>query len=170
MDKLEDRYLSPQIVMANRFVNYPKPDWKIAILCFRDFIGCDAIVKCFNAKPLDGFKVFYGIDAHETKNQVFECEINEVKIGIITRLSWGGPQAAILVEELSYLGVQYVIGYGAAGSINMNFNKGDLVIGTKSLVTDGTSYTYKNDKKSLHCSDELLLITKEETSKPELRK
>jgi uridine phosphorylase len=159
---IDNRYLSPAIVMKNRFANNPKPDWKIAILCFRDFIGCEILINTFKAKPVQGYKVFYGIDSNETERQVFESDLLGLKIGIITRLSWGGPQAAILVEELTQMGVQYIIGYGAAGSIDGDISKGDLVIGTRSLNTDGTSKTYLPDKHVLFCNKELLQITREE--------
>ncbi|MDF2645878.1 MAG: hypothetical protein K0Q73_1683 [Paenibacillus sp.] len=165
MNTIDDRYLSPELVMNNRFISHHKPKWKVAILCFRDFVGCDIIIKTFNAKPIEGYKVFYGIDANETQRQVFEAESNGVNIGIITRLSWGGPQAAILVEELSHLGVKYIIGYGAAGSIDRDINKGDQVIGIKSLVTDGTSRSYVRDKQELFCDEELLNITMNEAIK-----
>lgn len=148
--------------MDNRFENNPKPDWKIAILCFRDYIGCEVIINSFNATPVRGYKVFYGIDSHESKRQVFEAEISGQKIGIITRLSWGGPQAAILVEELSYLGVAYILGYGGAGSIDGDIYKGDLVVGTRSIVSDGTSRVYTPDKQELLCNNEMLLFVMEE--------
>ncbi len=43
MESIGDRYLSPEGVMTNRFANHPKPEWKVAILCFRDYIGCEII-------------------------------------------------------------------------------------------------------------------------------
>lgn len=162
MKNIQDRYLNPELVMNNRFDNHLKPEWKIAILCFRDYVGCDVIIKAFNAKPIKGYKVFYGIDAGETHKQVFEAEIDGNKICIITRLSWGGPQAAILVEELSHLGTEYIIGYGVAGSIDKVLNKGDQVIGIESLITDGTSRCYVDGRVALFCNEELLNLTRDE--------
>jgi len=151
--------------MINRFTNNPKPDWKIAILCFRDYIGCEILTSTFNATPIKGYKVFYGIDSNETERQVFEADISGHKVGIITRLSWGGPQAAILVEELTHLGVQYIIGYGAAGSIDEEISKGELVVGVRSLNTDGISKMYLPDKLEFLCNNEILQITREVAKK-----
>lgn len=162
MKSINDRYLSPELVMDNRFVNNPKPNWKVAILCFRDYIGCEIIVNHFSATPIRGYKVFYGIDSQESERQIFEAEILGHKVGIITRLSWGGPQAAILVEELTHLGVDYIIGYGAAGSINSEINKGDLVVGIRSIISDRTSRIYVPEKQELFCNNEMLKITVEE--------
>ncbi|URN93799.1 MAG: hypothetical protein NAG76_18505 [Candidatus Pristimantibacillus lignocellulolyticus] len=165
MEIIDDRYLSPKSVMINCFMNNPKPDWKIVILCFRDYIGCEILTNTFNATPIKGYKIFYGIDANETERQVFEADIFGQKIGIVTRLSWGGPQAAILVEELTHLGVQYIIGYGAAGSIDGEIKKGELIVGLRSLNTDGISNIYLPEKKELLCNIELLQIAREESIK-----
>ncbi|WP_237179037.1 phosphorylase family protein [Paenibacillus sp. MMS18-CY102] len=160
---IDERYLTPAQVMAYRFKQDPKPNWKIAILCFREYIGCEMITDFFQATPISGYKMFYGIDAHETQRQVFEAEVDGQKIGIITRLSWGGPQAAILVEELAFLGVETIIGYGAAGSIDATIRQGDLVIGIESLNSDGTSRSYLPEKRIFTCDQELLRIVREET-------
>lgn len=161
MSDLTNRYVTPEAVMVNRFKKGPKPDWQIAILCFRDFIGCDFMVHTMKAKPVYGYKVFYGIDANETHQQVFEAEIDGKRIGIITRLSWGGPQAAILVEELSHMGIAYILGYGAAGSIDQGVHKGDLILGTTSFITDGTSRSYLPDREVVYCDQDLLDIIQE---------
>ena len=58
MSDLTNRYLTPEAVMVNRFKKGPKPDWQIAILCFRDFIGCDIMVQYNEGKAsswLQGF-------------------------------------------------------------------------------------------------------------------
>lgn len=156
-----DRFLKPELVMRSRFASNPIPQWEAAILCFRNRQGCDILVNKFNAKPIEGYKVFYGIDATETSRQVFEAEINGIKVGIITRLSWGGPQAAIIVEELAFIGVKYILGYGTAGSINKTIGKGQQVVGVKSLITDGTSKSYVSDRAELLGNSDLINITKE---------
>jgi uridine phosphorylase len=156
-----NRYLSPGKVMTTRFSNNDIPLWKIAILCFRDSVGCEVLINKYKAKPFGNYKVFYGIDAHESEQQIFEAEINGVKVGIITRLCWGGPQAAILVEELSYLGVQNIIGYGEAGSIKAGIPKGSQIVAIKGLVSDGTSKSYIKDKLLIGCNNELLDILRD---------
>lgn len=112
-----DRYITPEAVMKHRFQTNPRPVWDVAVICFRDYKGSQILVKTFNASPL-GYKVLYGIEEFDGAPVVYEAELLGKRVGIITRCNWGAPQAAILVEELIELGVKYIIGYGAAGSIS----------------------------------------------------
>ena len=115
MSDLTNRYLTPEAVMVNRFKKGPKPDWQIAILCFRDLIGCDIMVHSMKAKPVHGYKVFMGLMRTQTHQQVFEAEIGGKRIGIITRLSWGGPQAAILWKNCLIWVLRTSLGTGQQG-------------------------------------------------------
>jgi len=131
------RYITPEQIMRGRFADGQRPDWSAAILCFRDRSGSDALVRELRAKPL-GSKVLWGMD---------ECLTHQVEargqhVGVIARCEWGGPQTAIVVEELAHLGVRSVIGLGMAGSIVERLPKGSLVIAASALVTDGTSRHY----------------------------
>src|SRR5262249_62179638 len=67
------------------------------------------------------------------------------RIVLVTHCLWGGPQTAILVEELAAFGVRDVIGFGVAGSVVDILPKGTQVIATKALATDGTSRAYTGD-------------------------
>jgi len=60
----------------------------------------------------------------------------------VSRCLWGGPQTAILVEELAALGVRIVIGYGVAGSLVADLPKGTQIVAASGVVTDGTSRAY----------------------------
>lgn len=146
-----DRFITPEIVMKNRFQMNPRPSWDMAIICFRDFKGSQILVEKFNAIPL-GYKVLYGIEEFEGAPVVLEAEILGKRVGIITRCNWGAPQAAILVEELSTMGVRHIIGYGAAGSINTNLIQGTQLIVGSALCNDGTSKTYNKDARYVNGS------------------
>ena len=74
---------------------------------------------------------------------VYECEYASTSIGIVTCCIWGGPQAAILVEELSALNVSTVIGFGCAGSISPEISHGTQIFVDRALATDGTSKAYR---------------------------
>jgi uridine phosphorylase len=71
-----------------------------------------------------------------------ELAIGHAKVGVIARCEWGGPQTAILVEELAYIGVTRIIGIGAAGSIDPAIPKGSQVVAQTALTSDGTSQAY----------------------------
>lgn len=129
-------YITPDIIVKQRLGKNPIPNWDIAILCFHGEKRSDMLVSAFNAKQL-GYKVFdrCGI------NDACECIINEKKVGIITCCAGGGTIGNI-IEELAYMGVKYVIGYGAAASIDKDIAKGTQVIVVDTLNTDGTSKVY----------------------------
>jgi len=61
---------------------------------------------------------------------------------LVTHCLWGGPQTAILVEELTALGVREIIGFGVAGSLMDTLPKGTQIVATHALATDGTSRAY----------------------------
>lgn len=54
----------------------------------------------------------------------------------------GGPSAAIAVEELGKLGVEWIIRIGSSGSLKENVDIGSLVIVTGAIRDDGTSKGY----------------------------
>jgi len=127
--------------MQYRFLEHPRPRWDFAVICFRDYTGSQILIKAFDARPL-GYKAVYGMEEFPGAPFVYEAEIHGRRIGLVTRCNWGGPQAAIVVEELAAMGVKQLVGYGAAGAI-----RGDLPRGTQLLVssapgTDGTSKIY----------------------------
>jgi uridine phosphorylase len=54
----------------------------------------------------------------------------------------GAPGAAILIEELHYLGLQQFVLVGAAGVLDASIARGDAVVVEKALRDEGTSYHY----------------------------
>ena len=136
------RYIDPKTITSNRFDrNRPRPEWDSAIICFRDRTGSDILVDAFGAKPF-GSKVFWGMEESPEYPFVYECEYASKSIDIVSRCIWGGPQAAILVEELSALDVPTVIGFGCAGSISPEISHGTQIFVDRALATDGTSKAY----------------------------
>lgn len=68
--------------------------------------------------------------------------INAEKDVIVVRIYPGSPLAAATVEELSSLGVKRILLLGTAGAINPNASFNDLVLCSKALRDEGTSYHY----------------------------
>ncbi len=54
----------------------------------------------------------------------------------------GGPSAAIVVEELSQLGVHTIIRVGTCGGISEKVEAGDVVIAASAIRCDGTTKEY----------------------------
>lgn len=104
------RYITPEAIVKERFANNPPPAWKTAILCFRDYTRSMRIVQQSGAKSL-GRHVLWGLDRTQNEEFVYEILFAGKSVGLITRCIWGGPQAAILVEELAYLGIENIISW-----------------------------------------------------------
>lgn len=136
------RYISPEMVMSKRFAVASPPRWRAAVLCFRDCIGSRELVRAFDAEPYDG-KVLWGMEAANDPPFIYEAMIGGEAVGLVTRCLWGGPQAAILVEELAALGCRRLLGIGAAGAIDGGLSQGDQLYVARALPTDGTSRSYQ---------------------------
>ena len=135
------RYITPKIIIKHRLAERPKPHWDIAVLCFRGPLGSEAIVQRLNATPV-GYKTLWGMDESTDLPYVHETEVGGTRICVVSRCVWGGPQAAILVEELAHLGVTRIVGFGAAGSLVPDLPKGTQVVASTAIATDGTSHAY----------------------------
>lgn len=136
-------FITPEVLMRGRFDYNAQPQWKTAILCFRDLEGSRLLVRGLGARPL-GYQVLSGMDEFPGNPSPFAHEITfrQANVGVIARCGWGGPQTAILVEELAYIGVTKIIGIGAVGSIDPAILKGSQVVAQVALTSDGTSKAY----------------------------
>ena len=61
---------------------------------------------------------------------------------LVTSTGIGGPSAAIVMEELSAIGVKTFIRVGTCGGIHMDVKSSDIVIATSAIRIDGTSREY----------------------------
>jgi uridine phosphorylase len=135
------RYITPEALMELRFRDRERPIWDVAVLCFRGRHGSGALVQKLGARPV-GRKVLYALEESSEHPHVYEAAVGGSAIVVVAGCLWGGPQTAILVEELACLGVRSVIGYGVAGSLVADLPKGTQVVAASGIVTDGTSRAY----------------------------
>lgn len=139
---MDRRYITPERVIAGRFRNEADiPQWDVGVLCFRDAKGSRALVEALRAVPV-GRKVFWGVEETAELPAVYAAKMEGKSVVIATGCIWGGPQAAILVEELSAMGVKHVVGYGAAGSLDASLPQGTQVVVGSAPAMDGTSRQY----------------------------
>lgn len=68
---------------------------------------------------------------------------------------YGGPVCATVIEEMAYLGVKHVIGYGYSGSLRQKIMVGDIVLASSGIVSDGTSREY-SEESEVEASDILM--------------
>jgi len=135
------RYIEPKALVTRRLAGKPAPRWKVAVMAFRDHPGTKILVKEFKARPF-GRRVLYSLDQDPSHPEVFEARMGKHRVGVVGYCDWGGPMAAILVEELAALGVKYIIGYGACGALARDLPRGAQVVADRALPTDGTSRAY----------------------------
>jgi uridine phosphorylase len=138
------RYITPDAIMCSRFGDNPHPQWDAAVLCFRSHEGSRLIAQALGAEPL-GHKVLWGMDEVPAYPLAHEFTVGKARVGLIACCLWGGPQTAIMVEELAHLGVRYLIGIGAAGSIAADLPRSTQIVATVALTTDGTSRAYVDE-------------------------
>ena len=136
------RYIAPDKCIQSRLGERSPPAWECALLVFRDFPSSKVALDLFAPVAPVRYRMLYNITSADFEPFVFEAEAGGRSIAIVTRCVWGGPQAAILVEELAALGVGTIVGYGVAGSINPELAQGSFVVAESALPTDGTTKSY----------------------------
>lgn len=77
----------------------------------------------------------------------------------------GGPSAAIAVEELKKIGVEWMIRIGSSGSLKEDVHVGDLVLVTGAIRDDGTSRGYIEPEFPAIADYTLLSLLKEKAEK-----
>jgi uridine phosphorylase len=135
------RYITPEALLRLRFGDPPWPSWDVAVLCFRGAGGSGALVHKLGARPV-GRKILYALEESADRPFVYETTLGAQRIVLVQRCLWGGPQTAILVEELACLGVRVIVGFGVAGSLVEALPKGAQIAAVGAVVTDGTSRAY----------------------------
>ncbi len=136
------RYITPECCIENRLDGRPPPTWDVAFLLYRDYPSSQQVLRTFdNVRPVR-YRMLYNMTHPEFEPFVFEDDIDGKTIAVVTRVVWGGPQTAILVEELASIGVDFFLGYGNAGSIDPDIPHGTLVVAESAIPSDGTSRSY----------------------------
>ena len=135
-------YIIPEACIKYRLKDRPAPKWSAAFLVHRDYPSSQQVLQAFeNVRPVQ-YRMLYNTTHPEFEPSVFEADVAGQTIVIVTRVVWGGPQTAILVEELASIGVGVFLGYGIAGSIDRELPQGSLVVVESALPTDGASKAY----------------------------
>jgi uridine phosphorylase len=138
-----NRHIAPAEALRKRLRADPPPRWKIALLCFRPYPHSQPIIDALDALPYGA--TVLSMEESAAMPRVYQATVHGVEVVILRGQIWGGPQTAILVEELAAVGVETVVGQGVAGSIDEAIGVGDQVVGARALPTDGTSASYLTD-------------------------
>jgi len=152
------RYITPEKCIQSRLDGRSPPAWESALLVFRDFPSSKVVLDAFAPVTPIRYRMLYNITSAEFEPFVFEAEAGGRSIAIVTRCVWGGPQTAILVEELAALGIRTIVGYGVAGSLGSDLAQGSFIVAKSALPTDGTTKSYRANTLE-HADPELLHAT-----------
>lgn len=150
------RYIDPQRFIQKRFADREKPNWRVAVIYFVGLESSGILVSKLCAVPVKQVTLT-GMDYPGDRPYVYEASIGNSTIALVAGCWWGGPQAAIVVEELACIGVEYIIGVGVAGSISRSIPKHAHIVASRGLVTDGTSRAYTK-ANFVNADDKLLRI------------
>src|SRR6266446_3093541 len=69
----------------------------------RGQLGSEALARALGARPVRE-KTLYGFSESSIQGDIHEAMLGETRVVLVPRCLWGGPQTAILVEELACLG------------------------------------------------------------------
>jgi uridine phosphorylase len=136
-DKPQDSpVLMPEQVLRLRGVDPDDDDLRfdVAVICFRGRRASRQVLDAFPVSRIEP-DILYGSPAHAGR-------VGDTRLIIVPKVVWGGPVTAILLEELACLGVQTVVGVGAAGSLVSPHHVGRMLIVDRALCSDGTSQQY----------------------------
>jgi uridine phosphorylase len=142
--------LTPDQVLRLRGVNPSDFCFDIAIFCFRGPAASRQVLDAFPVARVEP-RLLYG-------SEVYAGQVGGRRVAVLPQVVWGGPVTAILLEELNRLGVQVVLGFGAAGSLVSPEHIGAVLVADRAICSDGTSREY-TDEPYVGPDSELLGLT-----------
>jgi uridine phosphorylase len=152
-------YITPEHIVDSRYCGR----YDFGIICFRGYRSSALIVETLAAEKVEE-GILYCTRPENILPAVYEKEINGNRMIIITGVAFGGPQTAIYVEELRYLGVKAIIGVSIAAGISPKFARGEFFYIDEVVCLDGVSTTYYGDGERISTSSlqgEVLSIANE---------
>lgn len=135
------RYIDPREMTKKRFAGRSTPNWRVDVICFTGLGGSEKLIRRLRAEPLKQ-ETIDGMDDPGDRPYVYEAIVCGKPVCVVSGCWWGGPQAAVVVEDLACLGVDHIVGYGLVGSISRDLPKYTHIAAVTGLTTDGTSLGY----------------------------
>ena len=110
-------------------------DMAIPEICVLDFDGdlTDWLARTGRSKPAAGWACFHSL--------MQMVELDGVAVGVVDR-TIGGPYAVLIAEQMLAAGVKVIVGMTSAGRVASSIPIPCLVIPTRALRDEGTSYHY----------------------------
>jgi uridine phosphorylase len=104
-------------------------------VCVLEFDGelTDWLILTGRAKPYRGWACFHTI--------MYSFEVEGMTYGIVPR-TIGGPYAVLVAEQMAVSGARLVLGLTSAGRVAQSMPVPGLVVATRAVRDEGTSYHY----------------------------
>ncbi len=140
----KEKYTSKSVITAKDTLDYlkkhagykpVKPVPTAAILSFTSSER-DAVLSDFNFEQIQGLY-----------SNIFLVRNGKKETFVVAGLNAGAPHAAMGFETLIAMGVRRFISVGICGAISNLLNPGDIVVCTKAIRDEGTSYHYLKPSK-----------------------
>jgi uridine phosphorylase len=130
-------------------------DEAVPEVCLLDFDGdlTDELVKLGEATHCAGWPCFH--------TAMWTIEVGDIACGIIPR-TIGGPYAVLVAEQLAACGVQAILGLTSAGRIDPTLALPAVVVASRAIRDEGTSYHYLPPSYSVWCKPAVVMALAEE--------
>jgi len=148
---IDDPIITPAQFLSLEGVAPADNECKVAVVGFCPFHD---LREKASARPLRK-SLFVHVDlAHQFQARVGTRDV------LMVDCVYGGPVCATVIEEMAYLGVRCVLGYGYSGSLRKEIEPGKIVLASSAFISDGTSREYRNASE-VAASPELLAAYEE---------
>ncbi|MCP4535740.1 MAG: hypothetical protein GY832_01170 [Chloroflexi bacterium] len=152
-------YITPGHLIDSKYCGR----YDYGVICFRGHHSSTLIVETLGANKIQD-NIFYCTRSENVIPAAYEMQVNGKNIVIITGAAFGGPQAAIYVEEMKYLGVNAIIGVMIAAGVSPEFGLGEFFYVDEVICLDGVSTTYYECNEIIStsfCHEEILSIARD---------
>ena len=146
---------SPEsVVNAVRAGKHLEPE-QVPSVCVLEFDGdlTDWLVSIGKAKPWKSWACF-----HTT---MFSLEVDGLTCGIVPR-TIGGPYAVLIAEQMRVSGARVILGLTSAGRVSSLMPLPGLVVVTRAIRDEGTSYHYLPPAETVDAEPKLVTLLESE--------
>ena len=156
---MEKSVITAKDEIMGRETDLKKYHFPVGVLTFRTYKSSKGLLELLSANPVR-HKLLFCLSPEQKPSPIYKARVGGTDIIIVINVVWGGPQTAIILEELATLGLKFVVGFGVTGSLCKKITPGKIVIAQSSFCLDGASKEYTNEEEFLADKDLLRVADK----------
>src|SRR5687767_4660004 len=116
-------------------------------------VRAESVILCYQPSTMQyGMKQYSGKRIHGFFGEVYALKRADERVLIAGNFGIGAPVVAVILEEMSALGIRKCISVGIAGVLNSDIQCGDVLIAREAIRDEGTSHHYAEPSKSARAS------------------